>query len=68
MSEQTKTLWGFPVVESKEIPKGEIIFGRLPTSQEILAHGSFENAVQHMKNEYYKLKLADETLNATEIE
>jgi hypothetical protein len=40
------TIFGFPVVESDAVPEKTIIFGRLPTAEEIREHGSYEAAVK----------------------
>lgn len=56
MSEESKSLWGFPVVVSDAVPEGEIVFGRLPTAEEIQEHGSLEKAIEAQKREWAKIK------------
>lgn len=36
---ETRTLWGLSVVVSEEMPKGQIILGRLPTIRELEESG-----------------------------
>jgi hypothetical protein len=68
MTEEKKMLWGLPVVESEEMSKGIVIFGPLPTAEDLMRHGSLENAVEYMKHQYAKIALDDEILAASEIE
>lgn len=68
MNSERKTLWGIPIIESGEMPKGEVLLGPMPTRDEILRFGSFEQAVEHRKNEWAKLKMDDQALSASEIE
>jgi len=68
MSEDKKTLWGIPVVESDEVPRGEIILGSFPTPKDLLKYGSFEAAIEAQKQQWAKIKLDDEILAADKIE
>jgi len=62
MSEQIATLWGYPIVESAAVPNAEtIVTIPMPTWEQVLKHGSFENYVEAMKRDF-------EILNADCIE
>jgi len=50
------SLFGFPVVVTDTIPKGEILLGRFPTWQEVALHGSFEAAIEAQKDQWAKIK------------
>jgi hypothetical protein len=50
-----QTLFGFPVVITDAVPKGEILVGRFPTWREILEHGSFERALEAQKKQWAKI-------------
>jgi hypothetical protein len=52
MSESNQTLFGFPVVITDAVPKGELIVARLPTFAEVVMHGSYEAAVEALGSEY----------------
>lgn len=57
-----KTLFGFPVVITDAVPVGEILFGRLPTWQEVALHGSLEAAIEAQKDQWAKItNLSDDT-------
>jgi hypothetical protein len=43
---EPKTLFGFPVVVTEDAPKGTIIFGPLPTYEDLLRHGSWEAFIE----------------------
>jgi len=50
------SLFGFPVVVTDTIPKGEILLGRFPTWQEVaLYYGSFEAAIEAQKDQWAKI-------------
>lgn len=49
-------LWGIPIVVVDEAPKGKVILGRLPTWQEVVEAGSFEEAVKKL---FGKVKIED---------
>ena len=55
MSDPTISLFGFPVVITDAVPIGEVIFGPLPTWQEIALHGSLEAAIEARKYEWAKI-------------
>jgi hypothetical protein len=59
---EPQTLWGFPIVIREDWPKGEVVFGPMPTAEDIARHGSYEAAVEAMKRSYAKQKT--ETLSA----
>lgn len=56
MSDDNLTLFGLPVVITDAVPKGEILFGRLPTWQEVALHGSLEAAIEAQKDRWVKIK------------
>ena len=59
MNNNNQTLFGFPVVVTDAVPVNEIVFGPLPTWQEIALHGSLEAAIEARKYEWAKLKLTE---------
>lgn len=68
MSEEKKTLWGFPIIESDAIPQGTALVGPLPTWEDVLRYGSLENAIEARAKEWVKITgLDDEILSADEI-
>lgn len=56
MSNSNQTLFGLPVVVTDAVPVGEILFGRLPTWQEVALHGSLEAAIEAQKGQWAKIK------------
>ena len=56
MSNTDQTLFGFPIVVTNAVPMGEILFGRLPTWQEVALYGSFEAAIEAQKGQWAKIK------------
>lgn len=69
MSEETKTLWGFPIVESDAMPQGTAIVGPLPTREDLIKYGSYEEAVKARAKEYAMITgLDDGVLDADVIE
>ena len=56
MSDNNQTLFGFPVVITNAVPVGEILFGRLPTRQEVALYGSLEAAIEAQKDQWAKIK------------
>lgn len=62
MSNSNLTLFGFPVVVTDAVPKGEILMGRLLTWQEVALHGSLEAAIEAQKHQWTKItNLSDGT-------
>lgn len=68
MSDEKKTLWGIPIIESDAVPKGVIIFGPQPTMEDLKLHGSWENYIEAKKHEYAMIQLDDEVLNSDVVE
>jgi hypothetical protein len=56
LSDSNLTLFGFPVVITDAVPQGEILFGRLPTWQEVVLYGSLEAAIEARKEQWAKVK------------
>lgn len=56
MNDNNQTLFGFPVVVTDAVPKGEILMGRLPTWQEVALYGSLEAAIEAQKDQWTKIK------------
>lgn len=59
MADNTISLFGFPVIVTDAVPANEIIFGPLPTWQEVALHGSLKAAIEARKCEWAKIKLAE---------
>lgn len=55
MSDNNQILFGFPVIVTDAVTEGEIVFGPLPTGQEIALYGSLEAAIEARKNEWGKI-------------
>lgn len=68
MSEEKKTLFGFPIVETNAVSKGTVILGPMPTAEDLRRYGAYEKYVQAKKHEFAMLKLDDEILSANEIQ
>lgn len=49
------SLFGFPVIITDAVPEGEVVFGPLPTWQEVVLHGSLEAAIEARKAEWAKI-------------
>jgi hypothetical protein len=49
------SLFGFPVIITDAVPEGEVVFGPLPTWQEVILHGSLEAAIEAHKAEWVKI-------------
>jgi hypothetical protein len=45
-------LFGFPVVVTDAVPKGEIVFGRFPTWQDVINYDSFGAAVEAQEDQW----------------
>lgn len=67
MSEENKTLWGIPIVETDVVPKGTAILAPMPTAEDLKQHGSYEKYIEARKQEFAMLRLDDEILSADEI-
>lgn len=59
MSDSEPTLFGFPVIITDAVPVDGVVFGPLPTWQEVALHGSLEAAIEARKYEWAKIKLAE---------
>lgn len=56
MSDNDRTLFGFPIIETDAVPQGELLLGRIPTFEEVLMYGSYEAAIEAQKNQWTKIK------------
>lgn len=52
MSDNNQSLFGLPIIVTDAILKSEMVFGRFPTWEDVLEHGSFKAAVEAQKKEY----------------
>lgn len=52
MSDEPKTLFGFPVVVTDAAPKGSIILGPLPTEYDLAIYGSWEAWMEAKRKEF----------------
>lgn len=68
MSYEEKMLWGIPIVETDAMPKGVVIFGPMPTAEDLMRYGSLENYVEAKKYEYAMIRLDDEVLDSDVVE
>lgn len=59
MNDNTISLFGFPVIVTDAVPVNEVVFGPLPTWQEVVLYGSLEAAIEARKNEWSKIKLTE---------
>jgi len=46
------SLFGFPVVITDTVPAGKVLFGRVPTWEDVLKYGSFNAAIEAQKEEW----------------
>lgn len=59
MSDSNLTLFGLPVIVTDAVTEGKIVFGPLPTWQEVALHGSLEAAIEARKNEWAEIVLGN---------
>lgn len=52
MSDEPKTLFGFPVVEADTMPVGTVVFGPMPTWFDLQLYGSWENYLDAKRKEF----------------
>lgn len=59
MADNAISLFGFPVIVTDVVTEGEIVFGPLPTWQEVALYGSLEAAIEARKNEWAKIQITE---------